>query len=244
MSTARHITKTSSRRRRARGHAGVTLLEVLVASAILAMIGTMIYTAFEHTGRLRTRLSARQERDHVGRISLNKLMSDLRMAFLSAHVHPTQQYVAQLTAFVGVDSNPGDRVDFTTFSHRRLLRNVHEGDACEVGYRLVQRRGSSTMDLMRREAPRIDVDPTRGGVLDVLATDVVTFNVRYYDSTIDSWIDQWDTQQATGQTNRLPSRVRATLVLRDADGLDRRYMSETAIMINDVLRFGLPIDYH
>ena len=34
-----------------RGHAGVTILEVMVATAILAMIGTMIYAAFDHTSQ-------------------------------------------------------------------------------------------------------------------------------------------------------------------------------------------------
>ncbi len=216
----------------------------MIASAILAMIATMIYAAFDHTGRLRTRLSGRQERDHVGRIAVNKIQSDLRMAYLSAQVHPTQQYVAQLTAFVGLDQNPGDRLDFTSFSHRRLLRNVHEGDACELGYRLDQRHGTSTWDLLRRESARIDTEPTRGGVLDVLATDVLSLNFRYYDPTNDTWRDTWDTTQAAGQTNRLPSRVRVTLGLRDTDGRERRYMSETALMLTEVLRFGLPIDYH
>ncbi|MEI8256134.1 MAG: type II secretion system protein GspJ [Deltaproteobacteria bacterium] len=230
--------------RNPRGHAGVTLIEIMVASAILAMIGTMIYGAFDHTGRLRTRLSARQERDHVGRIAVNKIQADLRMAYLSAHVHPTQQYVAQLTAFVGLDQSPGDRLDFTSFSHRRLLRNVHEGDSCEVGYRLDQRRGASTYDLLRRESARIDTEPTRGGTLDVLATDVLSLNFRYYDPTNDGWRDTWDTTQPAGQTNRLPSRVRVTLGLRDSDGRERTYMSEVAPMIADVLRFGLPIDYH
>lgn len=231
------------RKRARRGHPGVTLLEVLVASVILAMMATMIYAAFDHTSRLRTRLSGRQERDHVARIALNKIAADLRMAFLTAHIHPTQQYIARVTHFIGVDQNPGDRVDFAAFSHRRLLRNVHEGDTCEVGYRMEERRGGG-YDLLRRESPRIDLDPKRGGTLDVLVNDVLSFQIRYYDSTTDTWIDAWDTTQATGQVNRLPSRVRITLGLRDSDGRERRYMTETQLMTTEVLRFGLPIDYH
>jgi general secretion pathway protein J len=231
------------RTRRHRGHAGVTILEVMVATAILAMIGTMIYAAFDHTSRLRTRLSGRQERDHVARVALNKIAADLRMAFLTAHIHPTPQYVTEVTQFVGVDQNPGDRVDFCAFAHRRLQRNVHEGDASEIGYRMEERRGGG-FDLLRRESPRIDVEPTRGGTLDVLVNDVLSFQLRYYDPVTDTWLDGWDSTQASGQTNRLPSRVRITLGLRDFDGSERRYTTETQLMITEVLRFGLPIDYH
>jgi general secretion pathway protein J len=230
---------------RRRAHDGVTLLEVLVAAAVLAMMATMIYSAFEHTSRIGRRLAGRQERDHVARIALNRFMTDIRSAYLSAHVNPDPTYRAVVTAFVAIDQSPGDRLDFTTFTHTRMVRGSHEGDACEVGYRVEPRRGpNSIYDLLRREAPRIDSDPTRGGTLDVLVPDVVSFNVRYYDGATDQWVDSWDTTQAAGQLGRLPARVRATLRLRDADGRELRYMTETTPMIPDVLRFGLPIDYH
>lgn len=227
-----------------RGRAGVTLLEVLVASAVLSMIALMIYTAFDHTGRIRERLGGRQERDHVARVALNKISHDFRSAFLSAHMNTVPTLVASKTAMVGRDESPGDRVDMTTFTHRRMVRGTHEGDACEVGYRVEARRGADRVyDLLRRESPRIDADPLRGGTVDVLVPDIQTFNLRYYDPTIDQWIDSWDTTQATGQFWRLPSRVRINLLLRDPDGRDRKYMTETQPMLRDVLRFGLPIDY-
>jgi general secretion pathway protein J len=236
--------------RRRRGHAGVTLLEVLVASAILSLVGVMIFAAFEHTGRVRARLGSRQEHDHVARIALQKISRDLRGAFLSAHVNPNQQLVAVVTAFVGRDSTPGDQVDMTTFTHRRLMRGVHEGDAAEVGYRVEARRGgeATVYDLLRRESARIDNDPLRGGTLDVLVPDVASFSLRYYDQATDQWVDTWDTTQATGQAGRLPPRVRVALTIREGEARggstgERRYLTETPIMIQEVLRFGLPIDF-
>ena len=246
-------TLATTRRRRARGHAGVTLLEVLVASAILSMIAIMIYTAFEHTGRIRDRLGNRQERDHVARIALAKITRDLRSAYLTSHVNTNQTLVGVLTAFVGRDETTGDRLDMTTFSHRRLTRSVHEGDACEVGYRVEDRRASPqdrrTMhDLLRRESARIDNDPLRGGVLDVMVPDVAGFDLKYWDQAADQWIDQWDSTQAAGQGGRLPPRVRVILTLNEMDTAanrtrERRYMTETPLMISEVLRFGLPIDF-
>ena len=229
---------------RRRGRAGVTLLEVIVVAAIMAMMALSLAGAFRNTAIVRSRLGARQERDHVARVALGTLTRDLRSAFLSAHVNTNSIYVASLTAFVGTHDTAGSRLDFTAFSHRRLMRDSHEGDACEVGYRIEARHGAEThFDLLRRESARIDNDPLRGGTLDVLVPDVTSLELKYYDSAADNWIDTWDTQSATAQGGRLPARVRITLTLVDFNGRDRRYVTETDLMIQDPLRFGLPLDY-
>jgi general secretion pathway protein J len=232
------------RRRTLRGHAGITLLEVVVTTAILSMIAIMTYTAFMHTARVRTRLSGRQEQDHLARTALNRIGRDIRSAFLSAHVNTNPLYVSVVTAFYGRHESDGDRLDMTTFTHRRLVRHAHEGDACEVGYRVEARRGAERIhDLLRRESRRIDNDPFRGGTVDVLVPNIDSLTIRYFDPANDTWIDGWDSTEISGQKGRMPGRVRIELVLRDAGGAPRRYMTETSPMIPEMLRFGLPIDY-
>jgi general secretion pathway protein J len=231
-------------RRRAR--AGMTLLEVIIATSVFAMMGLMLLTAFTHTGRMRDRLSARMDRDHQARIALARLSRDLRGAFLSAHTNggnPGQNAV--LTAFVAREGLNGDSLEMTAFTHRRLRRGAHEGDACEVGYRVVERRGAQRMtyDLMRRSTTRIDNDPLRGGTLDVLAQDVTVFDLKFFDETTGQWTESWNTMSPTGQPARLPQRVRVTLELRDEAQRRRRYTTETPVMIQSMLRFALPLDW-
>jgi general secretion pathway protein J len=223
---------------------GLTLLEVLVASAILALLASMIWVAFDQTGKMRTRLSERQEHDHLARVALTRITRDLRSAFLSLHVNQEPRAAAVITAFKGRSGTGGSRLDFTTFTHRRLRRGTHEGDACEVGYQLLDRRGAASrgMDLVRRESPRIDNDPERGGVIDVLVPEVKSFEVRFFDEVADRWTETWDSTQATGQVGRLPLRVRVTLALEEGTRRDERvYTTETPLMITRPLTFGLPI---
>lgn len=62
-----------------------------------------------------------------------------------------QRAAAVITAFKGRSGNGGSRLDLTTFTHRRLRRGTHEGDACEVGYQLLDHRGDDGvrgMDLV------------------------------------------------------------------------------------------------
>lgn len=236
--------RRSAAKRRAR--AGMTLLEVIVATSVFAMMGLMLLTAFTHTGRMRDRLSARMDRDHQARTAIQRLSRDLRGAFLSAHTNganPGQNAV--LTAFVAREGLNGDQLELTAFTHRRLRRGAHEGDACEVGYRVTERRNAqrTTYDLMRRATTRIDNDPQRGGTLDVLAQDVGLFDLKFFDETTNQWIENWSTMSPTGQPARLPQRVRIILELKDEGERRRRYVTETPVMIQSMLRFALPLDW-
>lgn len=226
---------------------GLTLLEVMVAMTVLVMTATMIWAAFDQTGRIRTTLTARQETDHLARVAMQRITRDLRGAYLSLHVNQQQTLASILTAFVAGSANGSSTLDLTTFTHRRLRRGTHEGDACEVGYRVEQSRGEGGAlgggtDLLRRESPRLDPDPLRGGTVDVLIPGIRQFELRFWDDAQERWIETWDTQQATGQAGRLPSRVRITLTLREGErGLDRVYRSATSIAMTRPLTFGLPI---
>lgn len=209
------------------------------------MVATMIWSAFDQTGRSRERLSGRQEHDHLARVALARITRDFRGAFLSLHADQNLALTSVITSFVGTSSQGNARIDLTTFTHRRLRRNSHEGDACEVGYRTEAHRGTDGLhgfDLLRRESPRIDNDPTKGGMVDVLVPGIKSFDLRYYDDVTDQWYDTWDTSQATGKLGRLPPRVRITLTLEEGpQHMDRVYRTETFIPMVRPLTFGLPI---
>jgi general secretion pathway protein J len=197
---------------------GLTLLEVLIAVSILALVCTLVYGAFDGLARAQSGLSQIDERYHQGRQAIARMSRELQSAFLS--LHQPQQILASVrtTVFVGTDSGSNDRIDFASFSHRRLMRNSHESDQNELSYFLARDPDRpDKQDLVRREQREIDLDPTHGGVVSVLAEDALGFDVTYLDSTTGLWIDAWDTTQATGQYNRLPMEIRIRLTLRGVD---------------------------
>ncbi len=231
--------------KRSRARRGLTLLEVLIASAILIMVSTMIWASFDQTSRLRARIGYRQENDYLMRTAMGRITRDLRGAYLSLHVNQTQTLLAATTQFMGRGGGSGgSALDMATFTHRRLRRGSHEGDACEVGYSLGERRGSNGrgFDLLRREQARIDTDPQHGGIIDVLVPGVRRFELKYYDATSQQWVDQWDTTQAAGQPGRLPAVVRVLIAIEEGERMQERvYSTETPLIMTRVLTFGLPI---
>jgi general secretion pathway protein J len=221
---------------------GMTMVEVMVAIAVLAMVAVLIHGVISSLSRGKKGEELRAERAHEGREALQRVVRDLSAAYLSMHVPSVQALITQKTAFVGHSSIPFDRVDFTAFAHMRTDRDSHESDQAEVGYFVVRNPDApDKMDLVRREQTPIDFDPLKGGTVNVVAEDVDQFDVRYLDPQTGQWVETWDSTQVTGQPNRLPLEVKVTLVLNGVGGgPPYAYTTKVFVPIQQPLSFGIP----
>lgn len=224
---------------RVRARQGMTIIEVMVSIVILAMIMAMVWGGFSQTAKNQKRIEGELDRAHAIRVALERITRELSAAFVSAQFSSNssaQQTVK--TAFVGADRGSGDRLDFTSFSHRKLFRDAHESDQNELGYFLTtDPEDSSRKVLARREDNRIDVDPLKGGKIEVFLDRVKDLNFRYYDPENNEWQDTWDTTQASGEPNRLPSQVEIKLDVEDLNNPTRTLTYVTRA--NIPIRFGL-----
>jgi general secretion pathway protein J len=165
-----------------------------------------------------------QDRQREARLAMARMTRELQSAYLSAHIPINQALSIQKTIFRGERGTPSDRVDFTAFANTRLDKDSHVSDQCELSYYGSPNPDrSGTNDLVRRIDGSIDLEPTKGGKVEVLATDIDLFDLQYLDSQTGQWLEQWDTTQATGQVDRLPLQVRIILVLNGGarSGTDR-----------------------
>jgi general secretion pathway protein J len=228
-------------RRRKRERA-LTLLEVMVAVAILAMVSVLIYGAFDGMNRGKKSLGRMNDRYHQGRAAMARMAMELQSAFLSLHQPLTQQQIRRQTIFTGTHSTPADRIDFTSFSHRRLARDSHESDQNEISYFASPDPDvPGKVDLARRESTIIDLEPKRGGEVNVLVDDIEQFSVKYLDPTTDLWTDTWDSSQVSGQPGRLPFEVKLTLVLKGgAANRPIRFVSKVELPMQAAISFAVP----
>lgn len=228
------------------GCRGFTLLELLVAISILAMVSVLIYSAFASMRRTKEGLERVQDRYREGRIAMQRVTRELQSAYLSLHAPNDSSLLVVTTAFVGTRGNPIDRVDFNAFANLRRDRDAHESDQAELSYFGSPNPDlSGTTDLVRRLSNRPDLDPGKGGRVEVLATDIDLFELEYLDAETGLWTETWDSTQVTGQPGRLPYQVRITLVLNSgrrlsADGPRQRIrlMSTVHLPIQRPLNFA------
>jgi general secretion pathway protein J len=233
-----HATAPARARARARAQArGLTLIEVLVAIAVLAMISVLIYSAFSTITRGKTNAETYAERYRLARIATTRMSRELSEAYLSAHLAPTPALVTRVTAFTGVTR----RVDFNAFAHRRVVKDAHESDQCELSYFVGQNaKKPQQLDLLRREQVIPDDQPGKGGVVQVFVDDIDTFELKYLDPLSGLWTDQWDSTSAAGQLGRLPLQVEITLIMRGGPaGSPIRLRTKTPIMMPQPLAFAL-----
>ncbi len=180
-------------------------MEILVAVALLAMMGLILTTA---TGSILgaikdTRDS--QEEYHAARVALGRMEREIAMAYLSKH---QSQFKTTKTAFIG----KGNSLTFSYMGHRRMVRNAPESDEGFVTYRLEKDRKTGQNILVRREKPVIDDQPEKGGQKLILATGVSKLTFQYWDFDKEAWQSDWKVEIDNAKEAEMKKSMAATAI--------------------------------
>ena len=166
----RHGAARARERGRPRGAArlgrGFTLLELMIAIAILAPITLLIYGAFAGMKHEQGRPSRVSDRYREGRLALARITRELQSAYLSQHMphRPGAQAVRRRRSSARAARRPIAWIS-TRFANRRLDRDAHESDQIEISLlrRRPTRSTSGMIDLVRRDERRArSSSPTQG----------------------------------------------------------------------------------
>lgn len=215
---------------------GFTLMEVMIAVAVLAMIGGITWKSFDSANDLKQRTERAEERDQAGRAALARIAREVSMAFLSEH-YDHKRFRQRPTFFKLRDGRGDAQLMITSFAHERLHVDAKESDQAVFEYRL-DRDEDGKLSLFRRVKPLIDEEPDRGGERAVLADDVVKFSVEAYDPKDREWRAEWDSNSPQRSGGLLvPPRVRLSLTLKDEQGRERTWSTQTRIFLEQPLEF-------
>jgi general secretion pathway protein J len=212
-----------------RQNAGFTLMEVMIAATIVAIMGGLIYGSFGPMLRAKEVLEAESEHYRATQVALSRMSREISMAFFSNDFdHTRYRDKSDMPTFF---TGEGDRLQFTSFAHQRRYKDAKESDQAMFDYHMGRDPDADLDDdgrdvLVRREKVVLDENWARGGVEQVLSDDVKKIQFEYYDDSRHEWVDEWDTRR---DRDRLPERVRITLTAPDETGKEVKYSTEARI---------------
>lgn len=218
-----------------RSPTGFTLLEVLIAAALLATMGGLVFGSFGRAYKQKAEVEAADERIGQARGALDMMAREISLAFLSEH-YDRKRFRERPTMFKGDDRGRQDELLFTAIANVRFGRDEKVSDQAVFKY-YVDRDPEGRFDsLWRRVNPIIDEESDRRGASAVLCENVRELSLEYWDARKEEWVDDWDASKPE-RNGVLPERVRITLVILDHEGKEQRYSTQTQIMLQRSLDF-------
>jgi prepilin-type N-terminal cleavage/methylation domain-containing protein len=199
---------------------GFSLLEILIVTALMAMIALLASNAIKNGLQNKRKIDARLRVESMTFDALRLMSTDIERAFHYQYTlyeidkqalsdrkpHPMQpngSYALdpnelppppeRLTQFIG----KGDQIHFTTLNNQRTVANSPESNISEVGYYVNDCKSRLTDKtskcLWRRSALQLDNDVTRGGESTLLLDNVSLLKFEFLSDDVNDkeWHTQW-----------------------------------------------------
>ena len=219
-----------------RPEAGLTLLEILIATAIMVTMMALAWRTIGNTADVKRKFEAFEERNHELRMALGRIAADLEAAYLSRN--EDQNATHPRTMFVAKSGSKFPDIRFSTLGHRVLWADANESEQTVISYLTrsdPDRRGVT--DFVRREQRRPSNEPPSDAPADydVVLRDVESVKLEFWDWKDLDWQDAWDTTQSDGEKGRLPSRVRITVTVKDPNDKDYKLTTQARILMQEPL---------
>jgi len=184
---------------------GFTLVEVLVASTIGVFIALVAVGALRaitaSSGMVDRNINAAAE----VRFAAQMIARDLENFYKDDNIENTK-FIGTVEDLEG--GNYTSYLIFYTLGRVKARADQPEGDLYEVEYYLMQE--GETMSLMRRLWPNPSEELEPGGILTVIAENIATFNVQYFDG--EEWSEEWPEEMQA-----LPDLVSISIAARQSD---------------------------
>lgn len=243
---------------------GFTLIEVLIALAILSTISILVARTISQGVKAKAKIQ--EQIDSVSRLrdAIRVIEKDVNQAFHYRDIEreinalikkkkvtpgvpvapeppvaaPEATRVDPETHFIGLDS----QMDFVTMNTGQVFQDNTQADFIEVGYRLSDCRSikggkSSGKCLWRRVSSLVDTDVTKGGKEVVLLDNVQEFKLAYFGKGKQDWNSTWKSDIGGDAVTKgaFPELVEVSLAIQDEENGSKKKKYS--------MRFVIPVHF-
>ena len=207
-----------------RDRRGFTLIEILVALGIVAVLVTLLYETFNAVLRSTQQADEESELDQMARISMGIMVNELKSAYWRAS---DNQAASTPFEFVGQDGLSGlgssDTLRFTALSHARVAEGMTDPIVSILEYETFPAPETEMADLVHIEETNFLSLSDNSLERYELAERVIGLNFRYFDGK--EWSDEW----SAADRKKLPKAVEIQIFFKDYAGRERRFITQTDI---------------
>lgn len=224
---------------------GFSLIEIVIATALLAMMGMMIMTSLNSSMMAKDKISNISNRYQLADQAMSRMAKEIAMAYLSKNINVSEP--AFITQFKGKK----DSLFFSAFGNVVRQKDAKQSDEQVIGYYLAP-NDKGGLSLMRKHRANLNLDVEKGGRALVLCPDVSKLSFSYYDHRFDRWEESWfadplamamhDGHQKKKQDKsslpkpwRLPSMIKIELTVTMPDNSSKTWVSQTEIAMKEPL---------
>lgn len=194
-----HFYSTNKRRPRVAANGGFTLIEVVIAVALLSLVMSSVYGIFTTISTTEQRLQSESELYHQARVIFDRLGRELSGSYLATS--------NENSAFSASNENGTPYLAFTSTS--AITKGAQQGGLVRLRYELSTERNKTVGRLLRSSVPLfVPDDPQKG---QRLSSQIKQVQWRFYDGN--DWQDDWD----SSQSNTLPQTVEISMTLMNND---------------------------
>jgi len=203
-----------------KGQQGLTLLEIMIAMVICAVVFSIIYSAYSGTFRNRDVMKTQADIHMAARIALERIVEDLESAYLPGGAKAPKSNGNEKGAafFVGeereIHGRRADTLRFLSSAHVSFSEEERPVGIAKIRYHVKRQGDGDSLYLYRSERLPVEGEEIEGedeGFLLCEGLNSVKFS--YYDREGNSY-EAWDSR-GEEQGNKLPARVSITLEFLD-----------------------------
>ncbi|MDA0712569.1 MAG: prepilin-type N-terminal cleavage/methylation domain-containing protein [bacterium] len=207
---------------------GFSLIELLIAAVLLAIIGLMLTTTLNSSIEVKERVDGISNRYFFVRQALSRMSREISMAYLSEHKNFNSPVV--ITQFKGEKS----ALAFAAFGGFVRQKNAQESDQREISY-FMQKDKDNISSLMRKEKINLTNDLGKSGKTYVLCPNVKSVEFKYWNQSTKKWQNEWSTEGVAAQ-KILPSRVQIEMIAILENNQEEKFITETEIWITTPIK--------
>jgi len=214
---------------------GFTLVEILIAIFIFALVASAIFTAYTGTFRIIDESESRADIYEMAGVALERISEDLESAYFSnmAQTPGSDKANPEMVLFVGEKKEVGGRscgaLRFLSLAHLTFSEEEPLAEPTEIVYYVATKGEEALLELYRSDTPlgHERPDSESGGLL--LCEGLLSIDFIYYDSDGEPH-ETWDSGEGESK-GKLPLRVSVSMEFADSTNPDTPYKFTTGVTL-------------